>query len=326
MSEIKSKECVVCGGDLVGRQARFCSKQCLKEYALNKKYQRRKEKRKNKRCEFCGKKIINKNTLCRFCSEKCSKKNHYLKSKNKQIKKSLPKRKCNNCKSLFVPKSRINKFCSKKCSQKFYNDKRKEKKVQKRCECCNKILTKNKWKFCSKECFYKEYNAKKKKEKTIEKKCKWCDEIFKTTNKVKIFCSKECYKKYRYKNPICKLHKSISSRLRQSLKSKNLSKNRRKTENLIINTFQEIKEHLEKNFLPGMTWKNMGRNGWHIDHIIPIEFFKFTSTDDVEFKYLWSINNLQPLWEKDNESKNDKVILWGKEIRAKDINKYTNAI
>ena len=56
-----------------------------------------------------------------------------------------------------------------------------------------------------------------------------------------------------------------------------------------------------------MTWGNYGK--WHVDHIIPQAFFKYTSTDDVEFKYCWSLNNLQPLWAKDNIKKKDKILI-----------------
>ena len=47
-----------------------------------------------------------------------------------------------------------------------------------------------------------------------------------------------------------------------------------------------------------MSWDNYGE--WHIGHIIPKVFFKYKSTDDIEFKYCWSLDNLQPLWAKDN--------------------------
>jgi len=57
-----------------------------------------------------------------------------------------------------------------------------------------------------------------------------------------------------------------------------------------------------------MTWDNYGRNGWHIDHIIPISFFEFKSVNDTEFKYCWNLNNLQPLWESENISKGNKLI------------------
>ena len=111
----------------------------------------------------------------------------------------------------------------------------------------------------------------------------------------------------------------MSTCIRISLKSKGLGKKRRHWESIVGYTLQDLKKHLEKLFLPGMSWENYGRNGWHIDHIIPRSFFKFNSMEDVEFRYMWSLDNLQPLWKKDNFEKNDKVILWGKEINARDI-------
>ena len=59
-----------------------------------------------------------------------------------------------------------------------------------------------------------------------------------------------------------------------------------------------------------MTWKNHGK--WHIDHIVPKSFFRYKNTDDVEFKYCWSLDNLQPLWAKDNFSKSDNLIFYDK--------------
>ena len=129
------------------------------------------------------------------------------------------------------------------------------------------------------------------------------------------------HRRKKRENPLQKLSESISRGVYISLKSNNLSKNKKHYENFIIDTFQEIKEHLEKNFLPGMTLKNHGRGGWHVHHIVPIEFFKFTSTDDIEFKYCWSTDNLTPLWGKDNVKKGDKVILWGKEYNARNLDK-----
>ena len=109
-----------------------------------------------------------------------------------------------------------------------------------------------------------------------------------------------------------KLSDNMSSHISYALKSKNISKNNEHWETLIINTKEEIIEHWKKHFLPGMTLKNYGKKGWVNDHIIPISFFDYTSTDDVEFKYCWSIDNFQPLWKEDNLKKGDRMILWGK--------------
>jgi hypothetical protein len=63
----------------------------------------------------------------------------------------------------------------------------------------------------------------------------------------------------------------------------------------------DLIRHLERQFAPGMTWKNMGR--WHIDHIQPVASFRITGTDCPEFKACWSLPNLRPLWAADNLSK-----------------------
>jgi hypothetical protein len=107
-------------------------------------------------------------------------------------------------------------------------------------------------------------------------------------------------------NPVFRLCQSVSVGISQSLKLQNLSKGGRHWESLVGYTVQELKSHIESLFQPGMTWDNKGE--WHLDHIVPKSFFKYTSTDDVEFKYCWSLNNLQPLWKKDNLSKGNRLI------------------
>jgi hypothetical protein len=61
--------------------------------------------------------------------------------------------------------------------------------------------------------------------------------------------------------------------------------------------------HLEKQFLPGMTWNNYGRNGWEVDHIKPRCAFEYVSSDDPEFLECWALSNLRPLWRQDNLAK-----------------------
>lgn len=58
---------------------------------------------------------------------------------------------------------------------------------------------------------------------------------------------------------------------------------------------------LEAKFKPGMSWENHG--AWHVDHKRPIASYNFSSVDDHEFKECWSLENLQPLWAKENLSK-----------------------
>lgn len=69
-------------------------------------------------------------------------------------------------------------------------------------------------------------------------------------------------------------------------------------------TATELRSHLERQFLRGMTWDNMGE--WHIDHIVPLSSFTFDSVDDPEFRRAWALTNLRPLWGVDNLRKSDK--------------------
>jgi hypothetical protein len=101
-----------------------------------------------------------------------------------------------------------------------------------------------------------------------------------------------------------KISHCISTRIRQSL---NGFKNEKHWENLVGYTLQELKDHLEKSFKPGMTWNNYGYKGWHIDHIKPISSFNITDYECDDFKKCWSLNNLQSLWAKENIRKGDKL-------------------
>jgi hypothetical protein len=60
--------------------------------------------------------------------------------------------------------------------------------------------------------------------------------------------------------------------------------------------------------LAGMSWDLLLHGKIHIDHIVPISFFRYEKIEDQEFQYCWSLNNLQPLWAKDNLSKNKRII------------------
>jgi hypothetical protein len=66
-----------------------------------------------------------------------------------------------------------------------------------------------------------------------------------------------------------------------------------------------VRLHIESQFLPGMSWKNHGKHGWHIDHIKPISSFDLTDPEQV--KKAGHYTNLAPLWAYDNWSKGAKT-------------------
>lgn len=85
------------------------------------------------------------------------------------------------------------------------------------------------------------------------------------------------------------------------------NKNRISWQKLVGYTTDDLRKHLENKFTIGMTWELFLAGKIHIDHIIPLSFFRYDTTDDAEFKYCWSLNNLQPLWAKDNQRKSNHI-------------------
>ncbi len=106
----------------------------------------------------------------------------------------------------------------------------------------------------------------------------------------------------RNRTPQRKVSDAMSCGIRECLKG---NKKRRHWESLVSYNMDSLKKHIESNFVTGMTWDNYGK--WHIDHIIPLSFFRYTSPEDVEFKMCWRLENLQPLWAEDNIAKSNKI-------------------
>lgn len=73
-----------------------------------------------------------------------------------------------------------------------------------------------------------------------------------------------------------------------------------KTVELLGCTISELRDHLERQFQPGMTFENHGE--WHIDHRIPLS----SATSQTEIEKLCHYTNLQPLWAADNRAKGKK--------------------
>ena len=105
------------------------------------------------------------------------------------------------------------------------------------------------------------------------------------------------------KDPTWRLNHNIHIEVWRDLK-----KNKRNInwEKLVGYTKEDLIKHLESQFIIGMTWENYG-SYWEIDHIIPRSAFNFTSPDDSQFKFCWSLNNLQPLECSKNRSKGNKI-------------------
>jgi hypothetical protein len=100
-------------------------------------------------------------------------------------------------------------------------------------------------------------------------------------------------------NPFERLKQCYRNRIRRVIKRKKIN-----SQSMLGCDWLTFKEHIEKKFKNGMNWNNHGQFGWHLDHIIPLASAK---TENELYK-LNHYTNLQPLWWKDNLSKNDKIL------------------
>lgn len=111
------------------------------------------------------------------------------------------------------------------------------------------------------------------------------------------------YRLNRYKtDPLYALQMTCRRRILCAMQKGGYKKNT-KTEALLGCSFYEFKAFLEAKFLPGMTWENRGKFGWHIDHVVPLSSAK----DQEEMEKLCHYTNMQPLWAKDNHAKGAKM-------------------
>jgi len=92
-----------------------------------------------------------------------------------------------------------------------------------------------------------------------------------------------------------RIRHALRARLRLALKHRGIAEPRTTLE-LVGCTPSDLRLHLERQFLPGMTWSNHGQ--WHIDHIIPCAQFDLTSS--AARKRCFHFSNLQPLWASEN--------------------------
>ena len=97
---------------------------------------------------------------------------------------------------------------------------------------------------------------------------------------------------------------SMRAQLAYHVRNKGVSKGN-KTFDMLGYTLDELMEHLEAKFSPGMDWTNYGEK-WHIDHRRPVSWFDYKDLEDDGFKECWGLDNLQPMFATDNLSKGNR--------------------
>jgi hypothetical protein len=165
---------------------------------------------------------------------------------------------CPICKQEFVPNSGMQKYCSNKCYK------------------INRQNCAREYRESNKECiknYWKKYHKIHKKE----------------------------LKKHHYNYIKNRLKIDLDFKLRTYLRNRiwwALKRNCKsfKTMKLIGCSIDQLKRHIEKQFVKGMSFSNYGK--WHIDHIIPCARFDLSKPE--EQRKCFHYTNLQPLWAKEN--------------------------
>ena len=83
---------------------------------------------------------------------------------------------------------------------------------------------------------------------------------------------------------------------------------------LIGCTIDQLREHLEVLFKPGMTWENQG-SIWHIDHCRPLASFDLS--DPAQQRECFGFMNLQPMFGAENIAKGAKP-----DTEAEEVGRY----
>jgi len=243
-----------------------------------------------KRCNKCAEEkelsmfFINKTSkdgvgyICKECESKRRKK-HYLEHKDEELKKQRERLQKN---------PQIDKE-----SKRAWYDNNKESHLAKA----------KQWRQDNPEympTYYRKW-INKNKERKAEMDKKWRD-----NNKEHCRTFKRLQqRKRRREDPAYRLRCNVSRDINRALKSQNATKTH-PTWSKLPYTPQQLKNHLESQFTPHMSWTNYGKT-WEVDHIHPQSLLPYSTTDDDNFQKCWALNNLQPLTIKDNRSKSNKV-------------------
>lgn len=261
-----------------------------------------------KRCPDCGADVYGVTAhrqFCNECKEKRKRDRHIRAAEKQRRKKGIPKVKgatftCEECGAGFAPTSKSRQRYCCECGPKvalrsarersFLNDKDGARlRVGRECKCAH----------CGSKFTVMTKGARH----------KYCEECRELSDQNKLPHNRAAGRTWRKHKRASDPKFVLSEIMRRSVsRVLNGSKGGRSWESLVGYTVEELREHLERQFLPGMTWGNRGLNGWHIDHIRPISSFSYTSSDDPEFKECWALTNLRPMWGSENIRKKDQRI------------------
>ena len=114
--------------------------------------------------------------------------------------------------------------------------------------------------------------------------------------------ARERYHRIKHTPDFCVKHAMRNTVARIARKTK--TKKSRRTNEYLGCTTQEARKFIERQFEPGMSWKNYGE--WEIHHIIPLAQWDLTNIEQVI--RATHFTNLKPLWKAENRSIGARLI------------------
>ena len=247
-----------------------------------------------KECSICGNLFESKAWNAKYCN-KCKiikerewkKKAHYnnrdeiLKKRRDYYRKNKEKHK----KRIIKYREDNREKCLERQKQHYYENREKYKKL-------NKIrYKKNREDILKQQRDYynKTINERRKQKREYNKR----PEVKERRNKNR--------NKRRKEDHLYRLMHNLTCGIRDYMKLNDIAKTKKSYEYIGCSP-EYLKNHLEKQFNPGMTWDNYG-SYWHVDHIVPISSAK-TEEDIYKLNHYL---NLQPLEADLNLSKGAKI-------------------
>ena len=261
------------------------NKRAREKYKI--KVEEEKQTKEQKRLELLNKGL----KVCSTCKQ-AKTLNDFWKNKNTVDGYNNVCRDCatirdNKLKSKRMYPSITNKYC-KFCEQtkpvsEFYKSQNTLDGYSSRCKACASEYNKEYSQRPETKVIQRKYHEQYSKEN--KEKLKEYQRKYRKNNKEKL----QEMEKIRYESN--KLNKNMSVMISRFLKGK---KNEEHWENLLSYSLNDLKEHLESQFTPEMSWDNYGTY-WEIDHIIPQNLFHIETENDRDFQICWSLANLRPL-------------------------------
>ena len=191
----------------------------------------------------------------------------------------------------------------KKEYMKQYNKAHKEEKA----ECDRQRYKYNRESILKRNKIWRETHKEERKEYRKQYNKDHQKEILEYTNKYRKEHKEEVALYYRYKRKTdlkYNLGSKMSRAIRSSLKN---GKNGYHWEDLVGYTSNNLIKRLIKTIPNGYSWNDFLEGKLHIDHIIPISAFNFSTSEHTDFKRCWALKNLHLLPAEENYKKSNKL-------------------